>query len=298
LIFNFRSSLTPLAFHWFSLSNRLNRLMKTAPNYFYNKVKVMTDNRNQLNSNYDDQGYFVIRDYFNASEISSLRKIILKFHALWKHDNADFYQQEAFNSSLITGSKYLEFDERVMLFNFISSKKIMHVVDSVISANPAFMNTQLFFNPVNPEQKDFWHRDCQYDHDVEVQKKVIHDTQVVHLRVPLFDELGMELVPGTHKRWDSNEEFDVRQEEKGRVSSDSLSTGKKIKLAAGDLLVFSADMIHRGLYGLDRLALDILVFDSATNFVDYVDDDCLPDSSMLDKITAPSLFMNTIHLKL
>ena len=257
----------------------------------------MVDNRSQLNSNYDDQGYFVIRNYFNASEISSLRKIILKFHALWKHDNADFYQQEAFNSSLITGSKYLEFDERVMLFNFISSKKIMHIVDSVISANPAFMNTQLFFNPVNPEQKDFWHRDCQYDHDVEAQKEVIHNTQVLHLRVPLFDELGMELVPGTHKRWDNEEEYNVRQEIKGRVSSEELSTCKKIKLAAGDILVFSADMIHRGLYGLDRLAFDILIFDSAGNYVDYVDNDCLPDISMLAEIPDPSVYFNTLQLK-
>ena len=126
---------------------------------------------------------------------------------------------------------------------------------------------------------------------------MIHDTQVLHLRVPLFDEHGMELVPGTHKRWDNDEEFDVRQEEKGRASSDSLSSGKKIQLAAGDLLVFSADMIHRGLYGLDRLAFDILVFDSSANYVDYVDDDCLPDRSMLDKIDDPRLYMNTLHLK-
>ena len=174
----------------------------------------------------------------------------------------------------------------------------MKVVDAVIARNPAFMNTQLFFNPVNPEQKDFWHRDCQYDHDIDVQKKVIHDTQVLHLRVPLFDELGMEIVPGTHKRWDNEEEYNVRQEEKGRVSSESLSTGKAINLAAGDLLVFSADMIHRGLYGLDRLALDILVFDSAGDFVDYVDDDCLPDVAMLDDIDDPRLFKNTLELKL
>jgi ectoine hydroxylase-related dioxygenase (phytanoyl-CoA dioxygenase family) len=257
----------------------------------------MVNNLNQLNSDYDYQGYFVIRNYFNASEISSLREVVLKFHELWKEDNKKFYQEEAFNSSLITGSQYLASDDRVKLFNFISSKKIMNIVDSVIPANPAFMNTQLFFNPVNPEQKDFWHRDCQYDHDVEIQKKVIHDTQVLHLRVPLFDELGMELVPGTHKRWDSEEEFNVRQEEKGRVSSENLSTGKQINLAAGDLLVFSADMIHRGLYGLDRLALDILVFDSAADFVDYVDDDCLPDISLLDKIDDTRLFMNTINLK-
>jgi ectoine hydroxylase-related dioxygenase (phytanoyl-CoA dioxygenase family) len=257
----------------------------------------MLENREQLNSHYGDQGYFVIRDYFSPAEISSLREVVLKFHELWKKDNATFYHEEAFNSSLITGSQYLASNDRVKLFNFISSKKIMAVVDTVISNNPAFMNTQLFFNPVNRQQKDFWHRDCQYDHDIDVQKKVIHETQVLHLRVPLFDELGMELVPGTHKRWDNDEEFNVRQEERGRVSSENLSTGKAIDLAAGDLLVFSADMIHRGLYGMDRLALDILVFDSTGDFVDYVDDDCLPDLSMLEQITDPRLFINTIDLK-
>jgi len=257
----------------------------------------MEVNSSQLNNSYNDQGYFVIRDYFNASEIASLRKVISIFHEAWKKDNAEFYQEEAFNSSLITGSQYLAYDERVKLFNFISSKKIMAIVDTVMQANPYFMNTQLFFNPVNPKQKDFWHRDCQYDYDVEDQIKVIQETQVVHLRIPLFDELGMELIPGTHKRWDNEEEFDVRQEEKGRVSSESLPSGKKISLAAGDLLVFSADMIHRGLYGLDRLALDMLVFDSTGDYVDYVDDDCLPDSLMLNEITDPRLFVNTLNLK-
>ncbi len=257
----------------------------------------MLENRNKLSRDYDEQGYFVMRDYFTASEISSLRKVILTFHEHWKADNAQFYQEEAFNSSLITGSEYLGFDDRVNLFNFISSKKIMDLVESVISVNPAFMNTQLFFNPVNPEQKDFWHRDCQYDHDLDSQKRVIKETQVLHLRVPLFDELGMELVPGTHKRWDNEEEFTVRQEEKGRVSSESLSLGKEIPLSAGDVLVFSADMIHRGLYGLDRLALDILVFDSSADYIDYVDDDCLPESDMFDKITDPRLYLNTIKLK-
>ncbi len=257
----------------------------------------MLENPSQLSRDYDEQGYFVMRDHFTADEISSLREVILTFHQRWKTDNAEFYQEEAFNSSLITGSEYLGFDDRVKLFNFISSKKIMALVELVITDNPAFMNTQLFFNPVNPEQKDFWHRDCQYDHDLDSQKRVIKETQVLHLRIPLFDELGMELVPGTHKRWDNDEEFNVRQEEKGRVSSESLSLGKEIPLAAGDVLVFSADMIHRGLYGLDRLALDILVFDSSADYIDYVDDDCLPEPSMFEKIEDPRLYLNTIKLK-
>ncbi|MBU2871766.1 phytanoyl-CoA dioxygenase family protein [Colwellia sp. E2M01] len=257
----------------------------------------MKINQRKLNKQYSEQGYFVIRNYFNSDEIAALRKVVLTFHELWKIDNAVFYKEEAFNSSLITGSQYLSSDDRIKLFNFISSPKMMVLIDTVIPNKPAFMNTQLFFNPVNVKLKDFWHRDCQYDHDIEDQKIAIQETQVVHLRVPLFDELGMELVPGTHKRWDNNEEFTVRQETQGKLSCDNLSTGKKIPLAAGDLLVFSADMIHRGLYGLDRLALDVLVFDPKGDFVDYVDDDCLPNGEMLTALDEPRLFHNTLELK-
>ena len=261
------------------------------------EIKSSEISNKHINNEYKEHGYFVIRDYFTRTEISALREVILKFHQLWKQDNFDFYQEEAFNSSLITGSQYLAPEDRLKLFNFISSQKIMALVDNIITNKANFMNTQLFFNPVSPLQKDFWHRDCQYDHDLEAQQRIMHETQVVHFRVPLFDELGMELVPGSHKRWDNEEEFNVRQEEQGRVSSDALATGKKIHLAVGDLLVFSADMIHRGLYGKDRLAFDILVFDSAADYIDYVDDDCLPDAVMLDKIVNPRLFTNTIELK-
>ena len=141
----------------------------------------MLGNSNQLKNSYDEKGYVVFRDYFTALEISSLRKVILKFHQLWKQDNSEFYQQEAFNSSLITGSQYLAPDDRVKLFNFISSKKMMAVIDSVLPSKPSFMNTQLFFDPFNRQQKTFWHRDCQYDFDIEDQKQVIHNSQVLHL---------------------------------------------------------------------------------------------------------------------
>ncbi|WP_413694241.1 hypothetical protein [Psychromonas sp. KJ10-2] len=123
------------------------------------------------------------------------------------------------------------------------------------------------------------------------------ETQVVHFRVPLFDEPGMELVPGSHTRWDTQEELDVRLARKRKFSSDELSTGKKIPLNVGDLLVFSADMIHRGLYGQDRLAFDTLVFDSSGDFVDYVDDDCLPSQQMLKQINNPTIFENSLYLK-
>ena len=130
-----------------------------------------TQQVNSLGVKYSEEGYFVLRNYFSADELTSLRDVVLKFHDLWKQDNKKFYQEEAFNSSLITGSQYLAVKDRLKLFNFIGSEKIMYLVNSVIANNPAFMNTQLFFNPVTPTQKDFWHRDCQYDHEVEYKKR-------------------------------------------------------------------------------------------------------------------------------
>ncbi|MEP2651121.1 MAG: phytanoyl-CoA dioxygenase family protein [Paraglaciecola sp.] len=257
----------------------------------------MHSDQNQWAAQYEELGYFVIRGYFTAAEMSALREVILMFHERWKQDNPEFYKEVAFNSSLITGSQYLKAKDRVKLFNFISSPKMMRVIESLIPTHAAFMNTQLFFNPVNPELKDFWHRDCQYDHDLAGQQKAIQETQVVHLRVPLFDELGMELIPGTHKRWDTQEELEVREELNGKLSNDSLPHSATIPLAVGDLLVFSADMIHRGLYGLERLAWDILVFDASSDFADYVDDDCLPSQSMLEDIDDARLFAKTMALK-
>ncbi len=83
----------------------------------------MVENSQQLSNSYNEHGYFVIRNYFDEAQISLLRKVVLKFHELWKADNEEFYQEEAFNSSLITGSEYLPITDRTILFNFISSKK-------------------------------------------------------------------------------------------------------------------------------------------------------------------------------
>ena len=59
----------------------------------------MQKNNEQWKSDYENQGYFVIRNYFNAQQMASLRKVILTFHENWKEDNKTFYQEEAFNSS-------------------------------------------------------------------------------------------------------------------------------------------------------------------------------------------------------
>ncbi|MBL4679271.1 MAG: phytanoyl-CoA dioxygenase family protein [Pseudomonadales bacterium] len=108
------------------------------------------------------------------------------------------------------------------------------------------------------------------------------------------DEGGVEIVPGTHRRWDTQEELDVRLEENGRHHYDDLIGARQIPLNKGDALLFSANMIHRGLYGMDRFALDILVSDPDISLLEFADEANLPNEEMRQKMDNPTLFDNTI----
>ena len=173
----------------------------------------------------------------------------------------------------------------------------MTIVNELIPKQPCFLNTQLFFDPVNKQQSNYWHRDPQYHLSVEQQKAALTAGDVIHFRLPLVDEPGLELIPGTHKRWDSAEELKVRLELDGHKNNQPLSQGKAIILFAGDLLVFSANMIHRGLYGMNRLAFDLLFCSPEPSIIEFVNDNCLPAEHDLKNMENSSAFSNTIRLK-
>jgi ectoine hydroxylase-related dioxygenase (phytanoyl-CoA dioxygenase family) len=251
-----------------------------------------------LNLNYEKDGYFVEKGLFNRNELSAIQKILENFHELWKAENSDFYQNKAINSAYLTGTKYLSSSDRRALFQFIASKKIQAIVGSVIPTKPAFLNTQLFFDPFKAGQKNYWHRDLQYlGKPIEEQKKMLNSINVIHFRIPLKQEYGIEIVPGSHKEWDTNVEFDIRTEANGKKCFETLPTGKIVKLEPGDLMIFSANMIHRGLYGLDRLSFDIIFCDSDPELVKHAELDTLPNEVDIQNIEFPNCFLNTIKLK-
>ncbi|AUN99525.1 phytanoyl-CoA dioxygenase [Bacteriovorax stolpii] len=246
---------------------------------------------------YDKNGYLLLKKFYDPSDLKELYSILITFHEAWKKDNSDFYSKRAINSAYLTSPKYLSPNDREELFKFIGSSKLMGILSSLIPDKAMFMNTQLFFNPVNKEQKNYWHRDPQYVLSLDDQQKALKKSKVLHFRIPLHDEPGIELVPGTHKRWDSKEELEVRLETNGKKNNDDLSSGLKINLEAGDLLIFSANMIHRGLYGMNRFALDILFCDSDVELAQFVDLDCLPGKAELAKIENSEIFENALFLK-
>jgi hypothetical protein len=115
--------------------------------------------------------------------------------------------------------------------------------------------------------------------------------------MPLVDEPGLEFIPGTHKRWHSDEALDVRLGQNGRQHYEDLPAAVSVIPKPGDVLVFSANMIRRGIYGLDRLSLDILFCDPVPELVTFVDGNCLPDQSTLARRENRTAFDSAIDVK-
>lgn len=250
-----------------------------------------------MTNSFSEVGYFRIKGFLGDRELHRLHEVVERFHQSWKHENAAFYNDKAINSAYLTGPRHLSEMDRTALFQFIGSSKLMNMVTAIMGDGATFMNTQLFFDPVNASQNNYWHRDPQYHLSISEQQEALSGPNVVHFRIPLRDEPGLELVPGSHTRWDNREELDVRLERNGRRNHESLSSAIKVSLDAGDLLIFSANMIHRGLYGMNRLSLDILFCDPVEDLVQFVHEQCLPDKDTLSTLEDPGAFSRAIEIK-
>jgi len=248
-----------------------------------------------MNEKYKEHGFIHIPSLFKEEELQETRCILEDFHARWLKDNQALFENQVLNSSSITGSDYLDVDSRLCLFNFISNPAMMKLITSVIPTSPCFVNTQLFFNPKNISQKNYWHRDPQYHLSLSEQESSLQGPNILHIRIPMQDERGIEVVPGTHLRWDTQEELNVRLEKNGRKHHEDLRDGRPISLKTGDALLFSANMLHRGLYGMDRLALDILVCEPDGSLLEFAKKTDLPDEALMQKLAYPALFENTLR---
>lgn len=249
-----------------------------------------------MKEEYQQSGYLLKRDFFTGPELDAVEPILRRFHEQWLTRYRQYYETGSINSAYITHRDSLPTEDRATLFAFIASEKMAGLARALIPSGPAFMNTQLFFDPLNEAQENYWHRDIQYTpHSVEEQQKRIARSNALHFRVPLVDERGIELIPGTHTRWDDATEFETRMGENGRTPSDDLPGGKAIPLKRGDLLVFSGNMIHRGLYGGDRFTFDILFADADPEMLQYADPACLPNEEELETLPNRDLFDTALN---
>jgi ectoine hydroxylase-related dioxygenase (phytanoyl-CoA dioxygenase family) len=235
---------------------------------------------------YEAQGFAVLRQWLSPGAIADLTQEVDRIQAQWMHENRSQYEEERLvNMHSLTARRYFHTGaERIRFFDMLASDRITALVDGMFGDGIYFHNTQLFFNPWQNRRSPYWHRDLQYS-PVEDAAQASEQARMLslHVRIPLLPEQGIEVIPGTHRRWDMPEEANVRLETNGRRNSEDLPGGILIALEPGDVMVFDAQMIHRGNYALnqERKALDLCVGRAHAFTLRYLDESVLPDEGEL-----------------
>ena len=245
---------------------------------------------------YHQQGYLVFRQLLSQQQISQLRQLVQPVYRQWIAENQHqpgFAQLVNMHSLTLPHYSQQQPEQRLALFNALATDGLVHELAALFGDDLYFHNTQLFFNPCAADKQNYWHRDLQYSPVPEAQQAAIHlDLCSLHVRIPLLDETGIELIPHSHQHWDSPLERDVRFALNGHQQHDDLPHSQLISLNKGDVLLFSAQMIHRGRYDFnsERLALDMCIGRPYPLLQGFVDPDVQPSQDELAAIDHPAWY--------
>lgn len=134
---------------------------------------------------------------------------------------------------------------------FFSSRLVCQLLDGLSllhePAAPRLKDVHYYHEQTKQDWDGDWHRDSQFGRpDLEIERKVILTTTTVHVRVALEDDDRLEIVPGSHTRWDTAEELRIRKG--ARRATPEMPNAVRIELSAGTGCIFHAWTVHRATY--------------------------------------------------
>lgn len=198
-----------------------------------------------------DHGYFVVKDFASAAEVTDLRSSCDAVLEAQRRTSRDAGHTTTHIEGLLDPAQFVHDPARlVRLVEFVGSSRVCDLVHDL--APPEHGEVWLkalgyFHEPTRHDWDGDWHRDSQFGRrDPLLERAYAMSTTAVRFRVAFLPDDRLELVPGTHARWDTDEELATRKSPERAVAS--MRGAVRIELAPGDACVFHAWAIHRATY--------------------------------------------------
>ena len=122
------------------------------------------------------------------------------------------------------------------LLDAVAGEDAIAIATAILAEPPLFLQCNLYVEPPRESWVGGWHRDCQYDKfdlrpDEDTERIILSEAvpaREVHMHICLCDSAATEIVPGSHRRWDTPEEYEVRVND---YWSDDMPGREPIRLA-------------------------------------------------------------------
>lgn len=225
-----------------------------------------------MDTKWDTQGFLVVPSVFDSEKVAALRTTCLairdkflacdpltsqpggdpRYETCMRHVNHPFYYRDGQGS--LTD-----------ILETCAGENILDILRQCFNEEPVFRSTSLFFNPTLLHQEGNWHRDTQFIYkDVSDEREhllnmALTGADEVQVQIPLVASDDLEYVPGSHHRWDDDHELWIRRADDEAHCREELPAGIRIAAAAGDVVVFDNNGIHRGRYFSDQERLTLMV---------------------------------------
>ena len=218
-----------------------------------------------------EQGYLVVPGAFSPEKVGKLFEICERSYAQWRAESTQdsepdyhHYKPDAWSIIHLNHPKYFRDHpaDLPVLLNAVADPFALEIVEEIFTEAPLFTQANYYIDPPSEPFFGGWHRDCQFFADGDEAKERA-DVQAeseppreLHMHIPLVPTAATEVVPGSHRRWDSDEELNVRRHDR---FSDAMPGALRLHLEPGDLAFFHVNALHRGLYpvGVPRRTLAV-----------------------------------------
>jgi hypothetical protein len=218
-----------------------------------------------LSQHWQEYGYIVVRRLFSAKRATDLAAVCEKALKQWRLKNPETGGPgggpEATVMRHLVHTGYWDADDtgdRLALLAAVADPKVLAVCRAVLGQEPLFRATSLFMNPLKNSRAGNWHRDSQFHWPDEAEEKRMLMTSsrlsaALQLQVALEPSADVEVVPGSHQRWDNPAEYAIRRADDGKNNrSPAMPGAVRLKLEAGDALAFNPCALHRGRYHTNK----------------------------------------------
>ena len=248
----------------------------------------MLDYQN-IKSQFKQQGYTIIPQLFELEELDRLviicdramarrRSEYLKTHASFPKKNCSVPEQIS------------HFSDRSEVINFLQNKladeRILAILNCICDRQLLFHGLVYFFNPEELSWHGDWHRDGQVNADNDdIEKSRIFSSDFIRIHLAFIADNNLEIVAGSHARWDNPQELEIRKELNGNSNcSDLMPSATRINLQPGDAVIFDGYAIHRGNYIAERSRKTLAILYSSPVAWEKPIPNCLSEPNLLNNL--------------